>query len=211
MMRALGDPRALTAAQLDALREVANIGAGHAATALSTMTGQAIMINVPTITLARLDEVPGHVVPEPDAMVAVVLLQMLGDLTGRALLVFPEPTACRLAELMLQRPRGSSPSLARLEQSALEECGNILSGAYLNALADFMHLLLLPSPPTLVVDTADAVLASAVLPFGEGLDVVFCVESEFQLREERQALRGYFLLLPDGASLQRILHALHLP
>lgn len=162
MMRALGDPRALTAAQLDALREVANIGAGHAATALSTMTGQAIMINVPTITLARLDEVPGHVVPEPDAMVAVVLLQMLGDLTGRALLVFPEPTACRLAELMLQRPRGSSPSLARLEQSALEECGNILSGAYLNALADFMHLLLLPSPPTLVVDTADAVLASAV-------------------------------------------------
>jgi len=210
-MRASCDIRALTPAQLDALREVANIGAGHAATALSTMTGQAIMINVPTITLARLEEVPGHVVSDPESPVAVVHLHLLGDLTGRAVLVFPEPTACRLAELMLQRPRGSSPSLAPLEQSALKECGNILSGAYLNALADFMHLMLLPSPPTLAVDSAAAVLNSMFPPSGEGLDVVFCVESEFQLREDRQALRGYFLLLPDDASLQRILHALHLP
>ncbi len=210
-MLAPGDVRGLKPAQLDALREVANIGAGHAATALSTMTGQAIMITVPTISLARLDQVPGHVATDPDAAVAVVLLHLLGDLTGRALLVFPEPTACRLAELMLQRPRGSSPSLALLEQSALKECGNILSGAYLNALADFMHLLLLPSPPSLAVDMAGAVLSAAFLQFGDGRDVVVCVESEFQLRDGGQSLRAFFLLLPDDVSLQRILHAVHLP
>ena len=209
-MLATADLRTLNPTQLDALREVANIGAGHAATALSTMTGQPIMIKVPTITIARLEEVPSHVVAQPEDAVAVVLLQMLGDLTGRALLVFPEQTACRLAEMMLQRPRGSSPAIAMLEQSALKECGNILSGAYLNALADFMHLMLLPSPPLLAVDMASAVLSSAFLQFGDGRDVVFCVESEFQMRDDGQALRGFFLLLPDTGSLQKILHAIKL-
>ena len=209
-MLAIRDVRSLKPEQLDALREVANIGAGHAATALSTMTGQAIMINVPTISIARLDEVPAQVVANPEDSVAVVLLQMLGDLTGRSILVFPEQTACRLSEMMLQRPRGSSPCISALEQSALKECGNILSGAYLNALADFMHLMLLPSPPLLAVDMASAVLSSAFLQFGDGRDVVFCVESEFQMRDDGEALRGYFLLLPDSGSLQRILQAINL-
>jgi chemotaxis protein CheC len=209
-MLAIRDVRSLKADQLDALREVANIGAGHAATALSTLTGQAIMINVPTITIARLDEVPGQVVDDPEDSVAVVLMQMLGDLTGRSILVFPEPTACRLSEMMLQRPKGSSPTITSLEESALKECGNILSGAYLNALADFMQLMLLPSPPSLAVDMASAVLTSAFLQFGDGRDVVFCVESEFQMRDDGQALRGYFLLLPDIGSLQKILHAIKL-
>ncbi len=209
-MLATRDLRTLKPEQLDALREVANIGAGHAATALSTMTGQAIMIKVPTISIARLDEVPGHVVANPEDAVAVILLQMLGDLTGRSILVFPEHTACRLAEMMLQRPRGSSPSIALLEESALKECGNILSGAYLNALADFMHLMLLPSPPLLAVDMASAVLSSAYLQFGDGRDVVFCVESEFQMRDDGESLRGYFLLLPDTGSLQKILQAINL-
>jgi chemotaxis protein CheC len=209
-MLAIRDVRSLKPEQLDALREVANIGAGHAATALSTMTGQAIMIKVPTISIARLDEVPGHVVANPEDAVAVILLQMLGDLTGRSILVFPAHTACRLAEMMLQRPRGSSPAIALLEESALKECGNILSGAYLNALADFMHLTLLPSPPLLAVDMASAVLSSAYLQFGDGRDVVFCVESEFQMRDDGDALRGYFLLLPDTGSLQKILQAINL-
>ena len=209
-MLASRDVRSLKPKQLDALREVANIGAGHAATALSTMTGQPIMINVPTISIARLDEVPGHVVEHPEDAVAVILLRMLGDLTGRSILVFPEHTACRLAELMLRRPRGSSPTITLLEESALKECGNILSGAYLNALADFMDLMLLPSPPLLAVDMASAVLTSAFLQFGDGHDVVFCVESEFQMRDDGDALRGYFLLLPDSVSLQRILQAINL-
>ena len=209
-MLAIRDVRTLKPEQLDALREVANIGAGHAATALSTMTGQPIMINVPTITIARLEDIPSLVVADPEDAVAVVLLQMLGDLTGRSILVFPEHTACRLAEMMLQRPRGSSPSIAPLEQSALKECGNILSAAYLNALADFMHLMLLPSPPMLAVDMASAVLSSAFLQFSDGRDVVFCVESEFQMRDDGESLRGYFLLLPDSGSLQKILQSVNL-
>ena len=200
------DIRNLKPNQLDALREVANIGAGHAATALSQMTGGTIMISVPTINIARLEEVPPQV-SGPEEPVAAVLMHMLGDLTGRTLLVFPKPTAIRLSEMMLRRPQGSSVDLGELEQSAIKEAGNILSGAYMNALSDFMGLMLLPSPPSLAIDMSDAVLTTAYLQFGSDRDYVFCVESEFYLQDIGERLRGFFLLLPDYASLQAILKA----
>jgi chemotaxis protein CheC len=199
------DLRSLKAIQLDALREVANIGAGHAATALSQMVGQTIMISVPTINIARLEDVPPQV-GEPDQPVAAVLMHMLGDLTGRTLLVFPRRTAVRLAELLLHR---SSPpdEFSEMQQSAIKEAGNILSSAYMNALSDFMGMMLLPSPPSLAIDMSTAVLTTAYLQFGSDKDYVFCVESEFRLSDIGEKLSGYFLLLPDAASLQAILKA----
>jgi chemotaxis protein CheC len=202
----MDDIRSLKALQLDALREVANIGAGHAATALSQMIGGTIMISVPTINVSRLEEVPPQV-SAPEEPVAAVLMHMLGDLTGRTLLVFPKPTAVRLAELMLHRPGGSSSELGEMEQSAIKEAGNILSSAYMNALSDFMGMMLLPSPPSLAVDMSTAVLTTAYLQFGTDRDYVFCVESEFYMTDVEEKLRGFFLLLPDPASLQAILRA----
>ena len=203
------DIRSLKAIQLDALREVANIGAGHAATALSTMTGGTIMISVPRINIARLEDVPTQI-SAPEEPVAAVLMNMLGDLTGRTLLVFPKPTAIRMAELMLRRPKGTFTELGELEQSAIKEAGNILSGAYMNALSDFMGLMLLPSPPSLAVDMSSAVLTTAHLQFGSDRDYVFCVESEFYMQDLDEHLRGFFLLLPDMGSLQAILRAVRL-
>ena len=203
----MDDIRSLTATQLDALREVANIGAGHAATALSTMTGQTIMISVPTLNIARLEEVPPQI-SGPEEPVAAVMMHMLGDLTGRTLLVFPKPTAIRLSELMLRRPAGSSTDLGELEQSAIREAGNILSGAYMNALSDFMGMMLLPSPPSLAIDMSTAVMTTAYLQFGSDKDFVFCIESEFHMKDIGEQLRGFFLLLPDFASLQAILRAI---
>ena len=200
------DLRSLKALQLDALREVANIGAGHAATALSQMINSTIMISVPRINVSRLEEVPPQIA-EPEEPVAAVLMHMMGDLTGRTLLVFPKQTANRLAELMLRRPVGSSPELGEMEQSAIKEAGNIISSAYLNALSDFMGMMLLPSPPTLAIDMSTAVLTTAYLQFGSDRDYVFCVESEFFLHDVGERLRGFFLLLPDPASLQAILRA----
>jgi chemotaxis protein CheC len=201
----MDDIRSLKALQLDALREVANIGAGHAATALSQMIGGTIMISVPTINVSRLEEVPPQI-SAPEEPVAAVLMHMLGDLTGRTLLVFPKPTAARLASLMLRRP-GSSEELGEMEQSAIKEAGNILSSAYMNALSDFMGMMLLPSPPSLAVDMSTAVLTTAYLQFGTDRDYVFCVESEFYMTDVNEKLRGFFLLLPDPASLQAILRA----
>ena len=201
----MDDIRSLKALQLDALREVANIGAGHAATALSQMIGGTIMISVPTINVSRPEEVPPQI-SAPEEPVAAVLMHMLGDLTGRTLLVFPKPTAARLASLMLRRP-GSSEELGEMEQSAIKEAGNILSSAYMNALSDFMGMMLLPSPPSLAVDMSTAVLTTAYLQFGSDKDYVFCVESEFLMGDLDERMRGFFLLLPDPASLQAILKA----
>ncbi len=202
----MDDIRSLKAIQIDALREVANIGAGHAATALSHMTHNTIMISVPTINVSRLEDVPPQIT-DPEEPVAAVLMHILGDLSGRTLLVFPKPTAIRLAELMLRRPAGSSRELGELEQSAIKEAGNILSGAYMNALSDFMGLMLLPSPPSLAVDMSNAVLTTAYLQFGSDRDFVFCIETQFYMNEMQEYLRGFFLLLPDLASLQAILRA----
>ncbi len=201
--------RSLKTIQLDALRETANIGAGHAATALSQMTGSTIMIKVPAISVFSLEDMPAQFSVEEEP-VAAVLMHMLGDLSGRTILVFPRPTIMRLAELMLRRPMGSSLALGELESSAIKEAGNILSGAYMNALSDFLGMLLLPSPPTLVIDMSTAVLASAFGEFAPDPDSILCVESEFLLRDLQQTLRGFFLLLPDPASLQVMLRALRL-
>jgi chemotaxis protein CheC len=199
------DLKALKETQLDALREVANIGAGHAATALSQMTGSKIMISVPQITITSLEEIP-TAIEDDEEPIAAVLMHMLGDLTGRTLLVFPRPTALRLAELMLNRP-GQVHQLGELEQSALKEAGNILSGAYMNALSDFLGLMLLPSPPSLAVDMSTAVLTTAYLQFGTDRDTIFAVETQFYMEEQRERLRGFFLLLPDAASLHAMLRA----
>jgi chemotaxis protein CheC len=205
------DLRQLKPVQLDALREVANIGAGHAATALSQMIGETIMISVPTINVSPLEEVPPQVAA-PDEPVAAVLMHMLGDLTGRTLLVFPKRTALRLAALLMRKPPegrgGEDDEFTEMDQSAIKEAGNILSSAYMNALSDFMGMMLLPSPPSLAVDMSNAVLTTTYLQFGTtDRDYVFCVESEFLMNDTAEKLRGFFLLLPDPASLQAILKA----
>lgn len=203
------DIRALSPQQLDALREVANIGAGHAATALSQMIGGTIMISVPRINITSIEEIPAQV-SGPEEPVAAVLMHMLGDLTGRTLLVFPKKTAMRMSELMLRRPEGSSKDLGELEQSAVKEAGNILSGQYMNALSEFMGMMLLPSPPSLAIDMSAAVLTTTYLQWAPEREYVISVESEFLLASTAERLRGFFLLLPDPASLQAILRAIRM-
>src|SRR2546428_4965479 len=128
-MEDVGDLKAL---QLDALKEVANIGAGHAATALSQLTNRRIMISVPEINIARLEEVP-ELLGNAGEVVAAVLMHMLGDLTGRTLLLFPEAVGRKVCDMLLRRPLGTTSVFDVLEQSCLKEAGNILSGAYMNA------------------------------------------------------------------------------
>jgi chemotaxis protein CheC len=196
----------LTESEMDVLREVANIGAGHAATALSTMIGSTIMISVPRVNVLQVDDVP-PVVADHEEPVAAVLLHMLGDLTGRTLLVFPCAAALRLAEMLMQREPSGNAELGELEESAVMEVGNILSSAYMNALAEFMGMMLLPSPPTLRIGTSAAVLADTHIRFALEADQALCVESEFLLKDVDEKLRGFFLLLPDPASLGVILRS----
>lgn len=204
------DVRDLKASQLDAMREVANIGAGHAATALSQMTNRKIMITVPRVNVRPLEEAC-DIVGTPDEVIAAVLMHMMGDLTGRALLLFPQGAARTLCDFLLRREMGTTQAFGEMEQSALKEAGNILGSAYLNALSDFMGMMLVPSVPSLVIDFSGAILTTAQVNFGHDRDYAFCVETSFRVDGTSEPLGGHFLLLPDLASLRSIFDAIRLP
>ncbi len=203
------DVRSLKELQLDALREVANIGAGHAATALSQLTNHTIMIAVPEVNVRALEEVTDMVGP-PDEVVAAVLMHMMGDLTGRTLVIFPQQSACTLCDILFKRRPGTTGEFGEMEQSGLKEAGNILASAYMNALSDFMGMMLVPSVPSLVIDLNAAVLTTAYLNFGHDRDFVFCVETSFRVEGAEEPLRGHFLLMPDTPSLRAIFDAIRL-
>jgi len=195
----------LSPQRIDALKEVANIGAGHAATALSLMTGARIMIDVPTINVAPLSElIPG--IAEEGAQIVSVLMDMHGSLKGHTLLALPLVTGRRLADLMLRRERRDGGALDLLEESALKEAGNILGGAYMTALSEFLGMTLLPSPPRLTVGTTDTVMEQHRREASSAA-AACCVETEFTFEEIGERFRGFFLLLPDAESFDAIFAA----
>ena len=198
--------RAFSAARLDALKEVANIGAGHAATALSLMTGARIMIDVPMVNVGRLSELAPDIAA-PNAPIVSVMMDMHGSLNGQTLLALPVVTGRRLADLMLRRERRSgADQFDRLEESALKEAGNILGGAYMTALSDFLGMQLMPSPPRFRVATTREILATCDAAVVDDV-AVCCVETEFSFEEIGERFRGFFLLLPDRESFGAIFRA----
>ena len=204
-----GMMRALSPARLDALKEVANIGAGHAATALSLMTGARIMIEVPTVNVGQLAELMPDIAAA-DAELVSVMMDMHGSLNGQTLLALPLATAHRLADLLLRRERRKSErEFDVLEESALKEAGNILGGAYMTALSDFLEMQLMPSPPRLKIVTASQILEDCISPSTADF-AVCCVETEFSFEEIGERFRGFFLLLPDPDSFSAIFRAVRL-
>jgi chemotaxis protein CheC len=194
--------------QLDALREVANIGAGHAATALSQMTGSRIDVSVPFLQVAPLEQVP-ETLGDRNATIAVVLIHVLGDLTGRTLLVLPLECARRLAGILLNRKTGEVTEFGEMERSALMEAGNILSAAHMNALSDFLGLMLLPSVPQLELDQVEAVVSRLLTSQARVGEYAFSIETRFSIRGT-EPVTGQFLYLPSFASLRIVFDALRI-
>ena len=203
------DVSQLKAIQLDALKEVANIGACHAATALSELTGEKVMVNVPVIRINPIEEV-FSLVAKPQEVVASVLIYFLGDMTGRTLLLFPQEAAWHLTDCLMRQPLGTTKKFGELEESALKEVSNVLTCAYMNALGDLLGLMVVPSVPSMTVDMAAAVLQTVSLDFGADKDMVICIQTEFRFVEKNAFLNGYFMLLPDPDSLGIMLKAINL-
>jgi chemotaxis protein CheC len=197
------DLRLLGESQLDAVREIANIGAGHAATALSQVLNRVIMIDVPEVRIVRLEDVDS-LIGEPDEVVAAVMMKVLGDVTGRTVQVFPGDSAVKLTSAMLQCPQPAFPSgFDEMHQSTLKEISNIIVGAYLKASSEFMEMLLIMSVPAMAIDMAGALMTTTFLNFGDERDYVLSVSTRMSLGDEQ--VQAYFLLIPDGASLNVIL------
>ena len=194
----------LTPSQMDALKEVGNIGAGHGATALSQLLGKKIFITVPRANVISITEIPS-LVGDPQTLVAGLTLSILGDATGKILLLFPRDSALHLADMLLKQPVGTSKILTEMGHSALKEAGNILTGAYLSALNEFLGMLLLISVPSLVFDMAGALLATVTQGM-EDVTKVICIETKFI--DTNEVIGGYFILVPDAVSLRAIFQAI---
>lgn len=116
----------------------------------------------------------------------------------------------QMVDMLLKRNVGETRTLAELEQSSLKETGNILTGAYLNGLSDFLGLMLIPSVPSLAVDMCSAIMSTAYLNFGQDRDRVIILNTRFHFDAGQPAMSGHFVLLPDPASLNVILKACRL-
>ena len=195
----------LSLIQLDALKEIGNVGAGNSATALSQLINRKIDMSVPQIAIMPLGDVP-DVVGGPDVMVAGVYLRVFGPAPSSILFLLPRDSAFYLVDMLMGREQGYTTTLDAMDESALMEIGNILAGAYLNALSHFTKLTLLPSIPALAMDMAGAILSVILIQLGEMGDHALVIETEFTT--ENDGVKGHFFLIPDPGSLSIILAAI---
>ncbi|PLX98308.1 MAG: CheY-P-specific phosphatase CheC [Desulfuromonas sp.] len=193
----------LTEEHLDALREISNVGMGHAATALSQMVGETIYLHVPRVTVADIVEVP-DLMGGPEQVVVGITLQVRGDACGNILLVFPMESAKRMVSRLL----GQAPVDGVFDEigiSTIKEVGNILASAYLGAMGSLLNLSLIPSIPLFANDMAGSIIDFLLIELSEEGNQALMIETEFHGNGlEEQIIRGHFFLMPDPTSLEVI-------
>jgi len=192
--------RDLTDIQLDALKEVSNIGMGHAATALSQMIGQRVSLRVPRVSVTEISAVPERLGGAETLMVGVTV-QILGDARGSIMLLFPQESAHRLLGCLLRREERTLV-MNELAVSALKEVGNILASAYLSAIGNLLHKTLIPSVPLLSYDMAGAVVDYVLIDLSQRGNLALVVETDFSGDADcRDRITGHFFLMPDPQTL----------
>jgi chemotaxis protein CheC len=187
--------------QLDALRELANIGSGTAATALSSMLGRPVDVSIPSATAVPLADAVDAAGPA-ELEVTAVVLPIFGDFDGIVLLLFPPEDAATLCGLLGVEP-GTEFGL-----SALGEIGNILGSAYVGALGMMTGLSLEPRPPQTVTDMLGAVVSSVLATGAEATDVALVLDSDLLVEGTECSLS--FMLVPSRNGVGEVLAGLGL-
>lgn len=199
------DYRELTELQLDALREVGNIGAGNAATALSQMIQKRIDMTVPQVDILPIDRVISKIGSEEDMVVAVIL-RVFGDAPGNVMFLLTMDSSYRLIEMLMgQVPSGE---LNELQVSALQEIGNILTGAYLNSIVKLTGMMMISSVPAVSLDMLYPLMTTAFVESGQYDEYMMSIEARFS--EGDRDINGYFFYIPKPGSLEKLIQALGL-
>ena len=201
----------LTSMHLDVLREIGNIGAGNAATSLSQLLDTKIEMLVPSVNIVSYDEMM-ELIGGPDQVVVATLFRIYGDVPSTVIFILTVQEAETLVQNMIDDPEfslmkddGSSNEMAI---SALEEVGNIVTGAYISALADFANVNLQPSVPHLGIDMAAAVLTYGLIELSQVSDHAIVIDTKINSNGTNDAIKGNFFLLPDPDSLDELFKAL---
>ncbi|MEG0132534.1 MAG: chemotaxis protein CheC [Clostridium sp.] len=190
--------------QIDALREIGNIGLGNAATAMAQILGKEIQISVPKVNVISLEDIFERV--DEETIVYAVIARVLGEAPGNILFVFDTTTMMRIAEILVGEQ--DVDELNEMGYSVLGELGNIIFATYMNAIGQMTNLRLFPSVPAVTKDMLSAVLSTSFIEAGQFNDCVLDIETGFT--QENEKLKGDFYFIPMPGSLEKILESLGL-
>ncbi|AGF58341.1 MULTISPECIES: chemotaxis protein CheC [Clostridium] len=192
----------LSALQLDALKEVSNIGAGNAATALSMMIGKKIDMTVPAVNVVGLDAL---VEENGEIEVAGTVVRVLGDIAGNILLVFDRKTS----DNVIRKLVGSEQSPeSEMGKSVLCEIANIISASYMNSIAQLTNLAIAPSVPATSYDMLGAILTTTFIESNQYDEYILDIETVFLDYDTEENIGGHFYYIPMPGSLERILQSI---
>ncbi len=190
---------------LDVLREIGNIGAGNAATALAKMLNKKVDMEVPKVKVMEFKEV-SEMLGGAELPVVGLFLKVTGDLTGSIMFVLENNAAHVLVNILMGKPVENRRDFDEIEMSALKELGNILAGSYLSSMSSLTGLNILPTVPDIAIDMAGAIISVPAIEFGKLGDTVLYIETEFI--EGTTKVLGDFFLIPDFDSYEVLLRAL---
>jgi chemotaxis protein CheC len=193
--------------RIDALRELGNIGSGHAVTGLSKLLKKRIDVNVTSVDLIPV-KIIYNFFNGPESMVSVVYIEGYSEgFRGMMFLIFPHPESMRLVELATGRKQKDDKVWDEYSLSVLKEIGNIMCGCYLNALASFVHKKLMHSVPQVSHDMLGAVMDSVLVDLSMESDYALVLETAFTLGENE--CKGFLFFVPTAESLETIFEAIN--
>ena len=202
------DLEKLEDSQFDVLKEIGNIGAGNATTALATMLNIKVDMSVPNVALLPFDNISSFIGSEEQTVIGI-LLEIQGDIDGMMMFLFDMKSAHHLVNSLMMRDvhqdENGMADFSEMEMSALNEIGNIVSGSYLSALSGLTGMKMVSSVPALSIDMLGALLSVPAIEFGKYGDKLLMIQSEFG---EDDFVTGYFLLIPELESYDKILTSL---
>lgn len=193
----------LNEVQLDVLKEVGNIGAGNAVTALAKLINKRVNMDVPRVELLEFNQV-AEMLGGADIPVTGIYFRVEGDIRGNIMFLIPIESSRTLISMLLGDPGGGE--FNEMQKSALEEIGNILAGAYISSLSTLTGMKMGISVPALAVDMAGAILSVPMALYGQMGDRVLLIETHFT--EGDLSVKGDFLLIPDVDSFEILLNRL---
>jgi len=194
----------LTDIQSDALGELGNIGAAHAATTLSQMLMTQIDMDVPEISIIDISECYRCIGEE---RAALVVFGIKGEVQGEGLIVLymPQTSAIRLTNTMLGMT-DMDREMNEMDQSAIIEIGNIMVSAFLDASAELLGVVMLPSPPSLCMDMAHAGIEAVIAEVAMKTNDVVIFKTN--LTSDQYSIDGALMMFPDPDLITEILDLL---
>ena len=186
----------------DVLKELGNIGAGNATTALASLLQTKVDMKVPQVQMLEFKDI-GNILGGEEQVMAGAYLGVEGDITGSILFLVKTDVAMHLVTKMMGGY--CSGEFGEMEQSAFKEIANIITGSYLNALATLTNLVIYPSIPDMTIDMAGAILSVPAVEFGIYGDNILLIQS--QISDEID-IDGFFIMVPDMDSYEKILKSL---